>query len=87
MTRVPTAAVATLVDEEGELTDAVEEFCVRAPVEDLAPGVYSSDQARELLGWLDKERDSATRTLMLRVLRPAVRNKHAFAVVFVPVTT
>jgi hypothetical protein len=87
MTRVPTAAVAALVDEEGELTDAVEEFCVRAPVEHLAPGVYSSDQARELLGWLDKERDSATRALMLRVLRPAVRNKHAFAVVFVPVTT
>jgi hypothetical protein len=83
-TRMRAAALSSLKDEEGELTEALESFCHRAPVEALRDCVYSAEQARELLAWLKKERRSATRDLMLRVLRPAVANKHAFAIVFVP---
>jgi hypothetical protein len=83
-TRIRAAALSSLKDEDGELTDAVEEFCERAPVDSLGHCVYSAEQARELLAWLKKERRSATRELMLRVLRPAVAHKHAFAIVFVP---
>jgi hypothetical protein len=65
--------------------DALEELCQRAPVEKVAPCVYSAAQARELLRWLRKQRKSPTRDLMISVLRPAVANKHAFAIVFEPV--
>ena len=83
-TRMRAAALSPVKDEDGELADALESFCQHAPVESIADCVYSAEQARELLAWLKKERRSATRDLMLRVLRSAVTHKHAFAIVFVP---
>jgi hypothetical protein len=78
------ALTSLLENSDDELVDALEEFCERTPVESLAPCVFSAAQARDLLAWLKKQPKSTTRDLMLRVLRPAVDNKHAFAIEFYP---
>lgn len=78
------AALSCVAEEDTDFVDALESFCERAPVESISHLVYSSAQARDVLTWLESQRRSTTRTLMLRVLRPAVANKHAFAIVMEP---
>jgi hypothetical protein len=78
------AALSCIAEEDTDTVDALESFCDRAPVESISHLIYSSAQASELRAWLESQRRSTTRTLMLRVLRPAVAKKHAFAIIMEP---